>query len=126
MSSHRRKPSCGRLLPLVVLAALLLCAVGAAPGAAAPKTLHGSAYELMKGFMGHWDKDGFAKVTDFFDIYAGWSPAQDLLELFFGVNHWPTFNVADMGLTCGASLLIIDSLRRHTPAMDESSAPAPD
>jgi hypothetical protein len=64
MSSHRRKPSCGRLLPLVVLAALLLCAVGAAPGAAAPKTLHGSAYELMKGFMGHWDKDGFAKVTD--------------------------------------------------------------
>ena len=72
------------------------------------------------------DRILFDRVTDFFDVYAGWSPARDILEFFFGVNRWPTFNVADMGLTCGASLLIIDALRRRTPAPDESSAPVPD
>lgn len=59
---HRRRTL--RLLPLVIMAALLLGAAGAAPSQAAPKTLHGAAYEIMKGFMGTWDKDGFAKVTD--------------------------------------------------------------
>jgi len=62
---HPRRPGILRRLPLVVvLAALLVAAVGAAPATAKPKTLHGAAYDIMKGFMGKWDKDGFAKVTD--------------------------------------------------------------
>jgi signal peptidase II len=36
-------------------------------------------------------------VTDFFDLHwAGW--------------HWPTFNMADVAITCGAGLLIIGGL----------------
>lgn len=36
-------------------------------------------------------------VTDFLDFHvAGW--------------HWPAFNVADIGIVCGAGLLVVDSL----------------
>ena len=34
----------------------------------------------------------------------------DFLDLHFSVYHWPAFNVADSSITCGAVLLIIDSL----------------
>jgi len=47
---------------LAVLPALLVCAPAAL---AAPKTIHGTAYEHMKKFMGRYDKDGFSKVVDF-------------------------------------------------------------
>ncbi|MBX9934320.1 MAG: signal peptidase II [Methylobacterium sp.] len=37
-------------------------------------------------------------VTDFLDFHvAGW--------------HWPAFNMADIGVVCGAALLVLDSLR---------------
>jgi lipoprotein signal peptidase len=37
-------------------------------------------------------------VTDFLDAhYGGW--------------HWPTFNVADIGIVCGVGLLLISALR---------------
>lgn len=61
---RRRRPVSLRRLPLLVVIVGLLVAAGAGPAAATPKTLHGAAYDIMKGFMGKWDKDGFAKVTD--------------------------------------------------------------
>ncbi len=65
MSVRRpRTPRVLRPLVLVALATLLLTAAGATPATAAPKTLHGAAYDIMKSFMGQWDKDGFARVTD--------------------------------------------------------------
>jgi signal peptidase II len=33
----------------------------------------------------------------------------DFIDLFIGTYHWPTFNVADIYIVCGAILLIIDS-----------------
>ncbi len=62
-------------------------------------------------------------VVDMFDLYANWTPAAQVLQYFFDAHHWPTFNVADIGLTSGAALLIVQSLRRRKPAGDETNAP---
>ena len=44
-------------------------------------------------------------VVDFLDFHwAGW--------------HYPSFNVADMGITLGAICLIVDELRRMRRAKD--------
>jgi signal peptidase II len=34
----------------------------------------------------------------------------DFLDLHVGAAHWPTFNVADIGITVGVALLVADSL----------------
>ena len=34
----------------------------------------------------------------------------DFLDFHVADYHWPTFNVADMGITCGAAVLIWDSV----------------
>ncbi len=36
----------------------------------------------------------------------------DFLDFYVGNYHWPAFNVADMGITVGAVLMIVDELRR--------------
>jgi signal peptidase II len=36
----------------------------------------------------------------------------DFLDLHLAGYHWPAFNVADSAISCGAALLIWDSLRR--------------
>jgi len=36
----------------------------------------------------------------------------DFLDFYWGASHFPAFNVADMGITIGAVLLILDELRR--------------
>lgn len=38
----------------------------------------------------------------------------DFLDFYWAHYHWPTFNVADMAITVGATLLIWDSLK-HPP-----------
>jgi signal peptidase II len=53
-------------------------------------------------------------VIDFLDVYWGFEPFATTLMDWFGTNRWPTFNVADTGLTCGAALLLIEILRRRT------------
>ena len=43
----------------------------------------------------------------------------DFLDFYWGSRHFPAFNVADMGITLGAALLILDELlrsRRSKPA----------
>ena len=34
----------------------------------------------------------------------------DFLDIHFNVYHWPAFNLADGSITCGAILLVVDSL----------------
>ena len=65
------------------------------------------------------------RVTDFIDVHAGWQPVSDWLLRTLGTNSWPTFNVADIGLTCGTALMIYASLHASSPKED-SRAPLPD
>lgn len=44
----------------------------------------------------------------------------DFLDFYWGSRHFPAFNVADMGITLGAALLILDELLRSR----RSSKPA--
>lgn len=58
---------------------------------------------VLGGAIGNLiDRLRIGHVVDFIDLHAfGW--------------HWPTFNVADSGITAGAALLILDSfLDRRT------------
>ena len=43
----------------------------------------------------------------------------DFLDFHVGGFHWPAFNVADMGITCGAVLLIWDAIFDHKPNSTE-------
>lgn len=53
------------------------------------------------------DRLRFGAVADFLDFHAfGW--------------HWPAFNVADAGITCGVALLILDGLCCARPMQKES------
>jgi hypothetical protein len=58
----RRELWVGVILTVVLALALL---VFASPAAAVTKTLHGAAYDGMKGWMQVYDKDGFAQVVDY-------------------------------------------------------------
>ena len=35
----------------------------------------------------------------------------DFLDVYYGIWHWPAFNVADSAITIGALMLLIDALR---------------
>ena len=56
---------------------------------------------ILGGAIGNLiDRIWLGVVIDFLDFHAaGW--------------HWPAFNVADSAITCGAVLLVWDSLRSH-------------
>jgi signal peptidase II len=44
------------------------------------------------------DRHRQGAVTDFLDVHwAGW--------------HWPTFNIADVAISCGVALLLLEALR---------------
>lgn len=43
----------------------------------------------------------------------------DFLDLHVAGYHWPAFNVADSAISCGAALLIWDSLRRPRAAQQK-------
>lgn len=55
---------------------------------------------ILGGAIGNLiDRLLYGHVIDFLDVHAfGW--------------HWPTFNIADCGITIGAALFIIDELKR--------------
>lgn len=58
---------------------------------------------IMGGALGNvWDRIVRGAVTDFLEFYAG-------------SYHWPAFNVADIAITTGAALVLLDVLRarRH-------------
>lgn len=58
---------------------------------------------ILGGALGNViDRGLYGHVIDFLDFHAaGW--------------HWPAFNVADAGITVGAVLLVLDSLRKPEP-----------
>lgn len=73
---------------------------------------------ILGGALGNLiDRILFGKVIDFIDIFY---PAQnECLPLFFRLPgsgcHWPTFNVADILITIGAGILLLQLLREaHT------------
>jgi len=56
---------------------------------------------IVGGALGNaFDRIRHGAVTDFLDFHlAGW--------------HWPAFNMADVGVVCGAALLMLDSFVRR-------------
>lgn len=74
---------------------------------------------ILGGAIGNViDRALFGHVIDFIDLYhdvfAGW-------WFFSKTGHWPAFNIADMAISSGAILLIIDALR-GPPMLTEESA----
>jgi signal peptidase II len=60
------------------------------------------------------------EVVDFLDVYASHAGLASWLLERFGTTHWPTFNVADSAIVCGAGLLLLDVVRPEprTPAAE--------
>ena len=44
----------------------------------------------------------------------------DFLDLYWRGHHWPTFNVADVGITVGVALLVIDMVSSPKESPDAS------
>lgn len=40
----------------------------------------------------------------------------DWIDVHWGGHHWPAFNLADVGITAGAALIVIQELRTRKPA----------
>jgi signal peptidase II len=60
---------------------------------------------VLGGAIGNaWDRIRYGVVTDFF-----------MVNLHFGhwSYHWPDFNLADSAITCGAVLILLDSLFKN-------------
>lgn len=47
----------------------------------------------------------------------------DFLDFYWGTSHFPAFNVADMGITLGAILLILDEILRARRAKKQDQSP---
>ena len=41
----------------------------------------------------------------------------DFLDIYYRSYHWPTFNIADIGITVGALMIIVVALRDKAPSM---------
>ncbi|MGA2041418.1 MAG: signal peptidase II [Bryobacteraceae bacterium] len=70
-------------------------------------TLWGLALILGGAAGNAFDRVVSGRVTDFLDVYIG-------------VYHWPTFNVADSCVVVGSGLLILDMLRTKRQAANVS------
>lgn len=58
------------------------------------------------------DRIAFNKVVDFIDWYVTFDAPVDFL-LFTaaaGEHHWPTFNIADVGISIGVGLLLVEMI----------------
>ena len=63
---------------------------------------------IWAGALGNLiDRIRFGEVTDFLDVYAESGPVHWFFTKIAGGPHYPTFNVADMGIVCGAILIMI-------------------
>lgn len=80
------------LVAFALLAALLLIVLGLLARHAVERLAYASIAGGAIGNAADRAVDGF--VTDFIDLHAlGW--------------HWPTFNLADVFITCGVALLLL-------------------
>jgi signal peptidase II len=99
---------------LTALGLLALAAVSVYFGFASPRDrwLLVALGLVVGGAVGNLiDRIASGAVTDFIDVYVG-------------IHHWPSFNVADAAISIGIVLMAIDSLgsRRAAPV---ASAPEP-
>lgn len=112
------------VLVVVPLAAIGLIAALLVKSPSGPWTL--ALALMLGGAAGNLlDRLVHGRVTDFIDVHAGWQPVSGWLLRTVGTNRWPTFNVADIGLTCGTTLMIYASLRASS-AKEDPHAPLPD
>ncbi len=57
------------------------------------------------------DRVARGEVVDFLDVYVSHPGLASWFESRFRTAHWPTFNLADSAIVCGAALLLLDVLR---------------
>jgi signal peptidase II len=61
-------------------------------------------------------------IGNLVDRVRGSQGVVDFIDVGIGATRWPTFNVADIGVSCGAVVLAI-SLWREDRSRDPASAP---
>ncbi len=92
----------GRWL-LSALAIVIICALTMWLLRVEKPQLLGALGLIIGGAMGNViDRIQYGAVIDFLDFHVG-------------IHHWPAFNVADMGITCGAAILIWDTIFGYHP-----------
>jgi signal peptidase II len=114
------------LLTLLPVGAIVLIAVFLIKGREADRGTLGGMALILGGAVGNLiDRLFRGEVVDFLDVYASWPPLAEWLIERFGTAHWPTFNIADSAIVCGAGLLLINVFRaRPSPAPDRAAGEA--
>ncbi len=79
---------------------------------------------VLGGAVGNLiDRIYMSKVVDFIDWYVAFDEPVNFL-LFTaraGEHHWPTFNIADVGISVGVALLLIDMIfGKHKPTEEQA------
>ncbi|HKQ61069.1 MAG TPA: signal peptidase II [Candidatus Polarisedimenticolaceae bacterium] len=114
------------LLTILPLGAIALIAVFIARGDAADRrSLVGLAL-ILGGAAGNLiDRIARGEVVDFLDVYASSPRLSGWLLERFGTAHWPTFNLADSAIVCGAGLLLLSLLRPVASSSEAAQAEEP-
>jgi len=81
---------------------------------------------IFAGVLGNfWDRTVFGVVRDFLAVHTPETgTVHDFFEKTLGHTHWPTFNVADMCITCGAVCLVVIFWRDDRGEKASPAAPA--
>jgi signal peptidase II len=99
------------VVSLLALGAIAVYAWRLPPGSRMPRL---ALALIMGGAVGNLlDRLRLGHVVDFVDVY-------------WGVHHWPAFNVADSAISVGVALLLLDILRHpQSEARTEVTAAGP-
>ena len=93
------------LLTLLSVAALLAIGLYTLRLSATERLARGALTLILAGALGNLIcRVRFGYVIDFVDVY-------------WGLHHWPAFNVADSAISIGVCLLVLDMLRAPQPAV---------
>lgn len=75
---------------------------------------------VLGGALGNlWDRLTMGYVVDFLDFYYQSSPQSRAM-------HWPAFNVADMAISIGAGMLILDAFFSKEPSASKKPSASKD
>lgn len=100
------------LLTLFPLAAVVVIALFLAKTDEPDRSTLAGLAAILGGATGNLiDRSIRGEVVDFLDVYVSHERSAAWLTERFGTAHWPTFNVADSAIVCGAALLLLDVLR---------------
>jgi lipoprotein signal peptidase len=82
---------------------------------------------ILAGVVGNfWDRVHHGFVRDFLDVHTPPSgPLHDFFSSKLGRTVWPTFNVADIFITCGAIAMVLFFGQADKAAKKEAAAPPP-